>query len=192
MAGLGLAAACGGGDDDAAAPDESSTTTSTTAATTTTTAVDATGPVPAEITPAYVEAVITELAGLYQQALASAIEDEAFGERYIALTGAAYTPEEAADQQAGLDGLGGVTAIARPPGTPTVEVTELVSASPECIFVYADYDPTPLIQVPVDISQPYFIKLLPEENDSPLNPTPWRLDMLRFNRDGTLLEDQCA
>ncbi|CAN5726555.1 hypothetical protein BH24ACT3_BH24ACT3_08480 [soil metagenome] len=58
--------------------------------------------------------------------------------------------------------------------------------------MYANYDITPLVQVPLDnVMQPYFITLV-RQDGNPLNPTPWAIDGLLFNRDGTLLEDRCA
>ncbi len=199
------AAACGDSGDEAQTPStttraERPTTTTTerpttTPPTTTATTAPATTPIDPtkppstrEITPAYVQRVLVHLYGLYRQAFIEAKAENALGERYQALMNAVYTPDTAAEQTSGLQGFGGVAAIAPRPGVPGVRVVRVLEAGVSCIFASVNLDLDVLLTRPINPVQPYYVRLLPE-NKSRTNHTPWLIAYASFTSDGSIPED---
>lgn len=193
-AALCLLGACGGDDDEASSPTteppETSSTTESTTTTTTAAHVEPTGPVPDEITPAYVEAVFGELNGLITEAARGAVEEQALGERFTAFTQATFVPDSARSQTAGIEQLGGASAFNADPQAPTFQLEELPATSADCIFAHLTYDVAPLVAEPVAATQPYYLQLVPAE-PSTLNPTPWKIAYLGFLPEGQTAKDPC-
>ncbi len=203
---LGMAA-CGDDDSEAGAgpvtterqvptpsSDEGSRSTTTTGATTTPTEATSTtvGPeeVPpvAEITPAYVQAVLDQLFVLYQQAFVAAKAEGGLGEAYRAAMSGVFTAAAVSSQTQGFEDFGGVAVIAPEPGRPTAEVEKLLSAAPTCVSLSARVDLMPMVTKPVNPVQPYYLRLVPE-NESPTNPTPWLIAYSGFTSDAEVPQE---
>jgi hypothetical protein len=166
---------------------EAPTTTATTEATTSTVDPEVVPPA-AEITPEYVQAVLDQLYVLYQQAFVAAKAEGGLGERYRAAMSAVFTTTAVSSQTDGFQEFGGVAVIAPAPGRPTATVEKLLSAKPTCISLTAQVDLMPLVTKPVNPVQPYYLRLVPE-NETPANPTPWLIAYSGYTRDATVPEE---
>lgn len=175
--------------DDDGSPSTTTTepTTLTTEATTSTIDPEEVPPT-GEITPEYVQAVLDQLYVLYQQAFVTAKDEGGLGERYRAAMSAVFTTTAVSSQTDGFEKFGGVAVIAPAPGRPTAKVDTLLSAAPTCISLSARVDLMPLVTKPVPAVQPYYLRLVPE-NENSSNPTPWLIAYSGYTRDATIPQE---
>lgn len=202
-----LLAACGDDDGEAGAgpvtserqvpspsSDGASTSTTTTEATATTAKATTTTidpeevPPAAEITPEYVQAVLDELYTQYQRAFIAAKAEGGLGERFRAAMSSIFTTTALTTETQGFERFGGVAVIAPEPGRPTAQVEELLAATPECISLTARVDLMPMVTKPVNAVQPYYLRLVPE-NENPMNPTPWLIAYSGYTQDAKAPEE---
>jgi hypothetical protein len=152
---------------------------STTVAPTTTTTVPNPDVVPAVITPAYVDAVFKVLNHVWGNSLrldlaTTNVPPQSLADLRSIFNFPLYTQEEnIAIQEFTTD----LSNVRNPPGDDVTTVTELVSASPSCIFVRTATDVSKVVYKLPKPGFDFFELQLKQAGDDPqaLNPTPWAI-----------------
>ncbi|MBI2708519.1 MAG: hypothetical protein HYX34_02320 [Actinobacteria bacterium] len=130
----------------------------------------------ADVTPAYVQAVLDGLMGRYQQAYVTARSSGQLGEAFVAQLQSIFTPAAAQREEAGFVRFGGVAVIADPPGRPVARLRQVLAGGPRCISVSADIRLGPLVTKAFSPTQPYWVRL-DRADDARL---PWRIAYIGF------------
>jgi hypothetical protein len=151
--------------------------------------------VPGSIGAAYVQSVMDALDSLDGDAMATIAATRSLDPgalaRIRAITTAPFFDEQTSILATQLGS--GFSYLRDDPGPPVDHVVRVVSSSRSCIFASVSRDLSALERAP-EREPLNYVTLRPlQRADDPggLNPTPWALDFLGFEPDGSPVPDQC-
>lgn len=134
--------------------------------------------VPATIDAAYVERVLNALYEIDAETTRLALEAGTVTPQVRERIEAGNAPEEAEIQSTLLEAAlaTGLPEVRRTPGPVTITVSRVLSATPTCVALVGTTDySNVLVEPPVGPQEPQLIALVPEEPDTAINPTPWKI-----------------
>jgi len=150
---------------------------------------------PDPIDAAYVERVLNRLYATEGDVVRDIVEERTVSEESAARLNEIYTEEYAALVVEAYRGLTDeqVATLRDPPGASTFEVEQVLSSTGDCLFVSGRRQYREVQIEPRDRSGEIdFVRLLPDAETSPGNPTGWVVADLRTRPLGTQEEDLCA
>jgi len=153
--------------------------------------------VPPVIDEAYVQRVLTALYDLESEAvrqMVTAGEVTGEAEAIVRAIGRPDLVERELDSYR-ADAEQGFPGAQLPPGNQQVQLEELISADPSCVFARMTRDFSQVLLDPSSQSGPTFVQLLPEsegEDPSGKNLTPWIVGGTLLVANGEVPENPCV